>query len=490
MRLIIFLFSIFLSLFLFACAKPVPDQPSFPVPAPPGALHLEEAIDRLAAELVETSGGQQIGRVAVADLVGPGRRITALGEYMSDKLSVRLFASQRFPDMMERRLLKEVLAARKQEMTGYFDQSSVQEFGALLGVDSMVVGSIQELGGAFDVTVRVVEAGTGRLQAMADVKVRRDGAVEELLTRPRSATLTIQVDPAVSGTVSLPGKTAELLHGVAVIKDVPFGPTTVTVMAQGFETARTDVDVRSPEQSSGLRLTPRRLSASFQLLPPHAELSVNGAPIQLNAQGFAEVADLLAGQNSYHARAEGFDPVVDVFDPLQTPSVTVRLTPLDDFSSTQNKLYEKIQTLRHRQDFKVRLWTDKTDYVVGDTIRFHFQAERDCYLNLVNIASNGEMRLIFPNAFQQDSFIRGGVVHSIPAEGAAFEFQIQPPIGSDRIYAIASDRPLNIFKTDFKDQAFAVFTRSAATDREMRAIGVRLDQTTLSAADEYVIRIR
>lgn len=475
-------------LVLFACAKPVPDQPPFP--APPGAVSLDEAIDRLAASLVETSQSQQFGRVAVADFVGPDRRITALGEYIADKLSVKLFASQRFPEMMERRLLKEILAGRKQEMSGYFDQSSVQQFGALLGVDSMVVGSIQELGGAFDVTVRIVESGTGRLQGMADAKVRRDATVKELLTRPQSATLTIQVEPAVAGTVTVAGQNAELRQGMAVIKGIPYGPTTITVMAQGFETQRSSVDIRSAEETTTLRLTPRSFATAFQIIPPLAVLAVNGAVIELTPQGYAEVAELSAGPNSYHAQAEGFEPTVATFDPLDTRQITVRLKAMDSFSSTQAKLFEKIQAMRQRQDFTIRLWTDKQVYQVGDTIRFSFQTERDCYLNLVNIPASGDIQLIFPNAFQPDSFVRAGQVQNIPGVHDTFVFRVQPPTGTDRVYAIASDRPLRIFETNFADQSFAVFARSSTPARTMTDMGQRLDQASLSAVAEYVFQIR
>jgi hypothetical protein len=488
-RLDSFFLIIFCCLFLMACKQEV--RHVEPLSEPPSeSLPLNEAIEQLGESLADSSARFDIGRLAVADFIGPGGQITPLGEYVSDKLSVKLFSTGQFPDMMERRMLRQVLAGRKQEMTGYFDQSSVQEFGNMLGVDSMVVGTIQDLGGVYDITARIVESDTGRLQGLADVMMSRGADVDRILSRPGSANLTIHVDPAVTGRVTVAGQSIELVNGLAMAEEVPYGPASVMVTASGYETKRISLNIRASQETLTLVLKPEKLAAAFQVVPPDATLVVNGEVVQLNPQGYAQVQELQAGENSYQVLAKGFEQVSKTFNPLDQRLINIHLKARNPYYETQAKLSEKVQDTRQNMDFTIRLWTDKTDYMVGDSIRFFFQSEQDCYLNLINVSADGQTRLIFPNAFQPDNFIRGGIVHSIPRDEDVFDFQLQPPPGVDRIYAIASSQPLRVFETDFSRQAFASFGPDSATEGTMRQINVRLDQSRLSAVDEHVIRIR
>ena len=70
------------------------------------AKHLREGIKVLADKLVAST---RQNKIAVADFIGPGNDVTALGEHVSDKVSVALFSAEVLPDFMERKQLKEVL---------------------------------------------------------------------------------------------------------------------------------------------------------------------------------------------------------------------------------------------------------------------------------------------------------------------------------------------------------------------------------------------
>ncbi|MCD6186315.1 MAG: hypothetical protein J7K84_11155 [Deltaproteobacteria bacterium] len=95
-----------LCLFLaFSGCATVPGAAKKP-PAYAQAKQLFEAVDFLAEKLVTSSGQREIGKIAVADFTGPGEIITGIGEHFSDKLTLKLFASGRFSDVMERKQLK------------------------------------------------------------------------------------------------------------------------------------------------------------------------------------------------------------------------------------------------------------------------------------------------------------------------------------------------------------------------------------------------
>jgi len=62
-------------------------------------------------------------------------------------------------------------------------------------------------------------------------------------------------------------------------------------------------------------------------------------------------------------------------------------------------------------------------------------------------------------------------------------------VGKDRIYAVASTAPLDIFSGDFDQTGFMTLTRKSGSQGRVRGIGVKMEQAKLDAAQELVIRI-
>lgn len=123
---------VFLCLIWFAmgCAPTGTVTKSGPASAPSyaEAKTLYEGIEALANKLIASASEHQVGKIAVADLIGPSDMITGLGEHIADKVSLHLFSARAFPDIMERRQLKQVLLSLKKEHSGYFDQRSAKKF--------------------------------------------------------------------------------------------------------------------------------------------------------------------------------------------------------------------------------------------------------------------------------------------------------------------------------------------------------------------------
>jgi Curli production assembly/transport component CsgG. len=452
--------------------------------------HLYKGIDLLADKLIASMGQHTVGKLAVADFKGPEDITTALGEYISDKLSIRLYSSGAFQDFMERKELKQILTSRKVEYGGYFDQNTVKKFGKMIGVDSMVIGAIKDMGTFVDVTAKIVNSETGRLQGIADVSLKKDATVTELINRIRAATLTIAVDPAVSGTVIAGGGHAGLRNGTCTITGIPYGECQVIIHPDGHDTVRRGIPIRSQAETFAIRLEKRIYSVSFQVNPPDASLSVDGEKVSLNTEGFAKVTDLRAGEHSFRIQSKGYEARAGRFDPAGRQLIMLDLITNDPFYATKNRFFQKVKEVSKNQDFSVQLWTNQGSYKLGDSICFNFRAEENCYLNLVDITSDGKIRLIFPNRFHPDSYIRGGVTYRIPAEEDGFLFEVEPPTGTDRIYAIASTHPLNIFEHNFNQDVFTILTRGSTRGIKVMGIGVKLDQAKLGAASECVIKIR
>ena len=311
-----------------AVEKQAVQEPLAPAPVAPDAEYLRPAISTLAKRLIESNKISQAGKVAVADFMGPGTGITQLGEHVSDKLGVALFRSGVFQDMMERKQLKQVLQSRKQEMSGYFDQSTVQRFGRMLGVDSMVVGEVQDMGPTYDVTAKLVQSGTGRILSMADVSVIKDASTASMASAKRTGRLSVSINRAEQGTVTVCGRKASLHNGSALFSGLPYGNCNVAVKVPGYDPIHSTVNISSPSDSISLRLPEKTYSASFSISPANAALLVDGKQIPLNKNGFAKLDGLKDKDYPCTIKAKGYGTVTKTFNPKRESNPIIKLTAL------------------------------------------------------------------------------------------------------------------------------------------------------------------
>ncbi|MBI5570568.1 MAG: DUF4384 domain-containing protein [Desulfomonile tiedjei] len=93
-----------------------------------------------------------------------------------------------------------------------------------------------------------------------------------------------------------------------------------------------------------------------------------------------------------------------------------------------------------KREFKVRLWTDenKSVYRIGDKIRLRFEANKDCYLTLIDIGTSGEVSILFPNKWHPDNRVEKGKTYSVPASGSGIIFRIRGPEGTEVVKAVAT----------------------------------------------------
>lgn len=85
----------------------------------------------------------------------------------------------------------------------------------------------------------------------------------------------------------------------------------------------------------------------------------------------------------------------------------------------------------------LRLTTDKTVYREGDLMAAVVEADRDCYLRIYYRGTDGKVFMVFPNKYQQDNRIRGGVEVRVPGPGAQFVLRMGPPFGQETLVAVA-----------------------------------------------------
>jgi len=94
----------------------------------------------------------------------------------------------------------------------------------------------------------------------------------------------------------------------------------------------------------------------------------------------------------------------------------------------------------------------RTRFGIGEFISFHATSERDGYLTLVDLSTDGTVTLLYPNPYQTQAHISAGETVSLPSEEMDFQFIVQPPSGRGMVRAFVTAEPLPL---EFNQQDWA-----------------------------------
>jgi hypothetical protein len=123
-----------------------------------------------------------------------------------------------------------------------------------------------------------------------------------------------------------------------------------------------------------------------------------------------------------------------------------------------------------QREGQLTLGTDKSMYKIGDKLRINFTVSEPMYVRMVVINSKGSIDTLFPNTYQSDNYCKPGIKYSIPSRGTNFSLDIGGPVGTDKIRAIASSKPIPadamFFNKEgqFDDSKMSGYSVRAATD--------------------------
>lgn len=126
----------------------------------------------------------------------------------------------------------------------------------------------------------------------------------------------------------------------------------------------------------------------------------------------------------------------------------------DTKTGQSEMLLNRIQAIgspKHVDEF--RLWTDRTEYRIGQPMHFHFKAAEPCYALVFVYTTAKELIQVFPNHFSSSQFVRPGRQYDIPGEKAGFDLQVTGPTGTDTLIALISGSPFDLLGSDFSEKA-------------------------------------
>lgn len=135
--------------------------------------------------------------------------------------------------------------------------------------------------------------------------------------------------------------------------------------------------------------------------------------------------------------------------------------------------------------FNIDMWLNRKSFRQGENVVFSFRSSQDCYITLIDISTRGDLRVIFPNRFHQDNYVKANRPYAIPGPEYGFDFGIQGPSGIERVKAIATLKPLSLFDLDYEASPF--FTVQNGNTKGVKAIVPKIRRLTADDwADAYV----
>jgi hypothetical protein len=109
-----------------------------------------------------------------------------------------------------------------------------------------------------------------------------------------------------------------------------------------------------------------------------------------------------------------------------------------------------------------KLWTDKTQRKIGETVKVSFQANRAGYVTLVNVGTSGKITILYPNAYTPNHAVKAGQTYSVPGADDPYELTLGGPEGVELVYALFTTGPTRFVEENLtKDSAFAPVNEKA-----------------------------
>src|SRR2546425_8520901 len=90
---------------------------------------------------------------------------------------------------------------------------------------------------------------------------------------------------------------------------------------------------------------------------------------------------------------------------------------------------------------RVEVWTDRGDspYASGQGVRAHFRADRDAFVTILRVDTDGRVRVLFPREPWEDNFARGGRDYEVQGGDDRDAFYIDDYPGVGYLFAVRSE---------------------------------------------------
>jgi hypothetical protein len=146
--------------------------------------------------------------------------------------------------------------------------------------------------------------------------------------------------------------------------------------------------------------------------------------------------------------------------------------------------------------FNLRAWVNddsQRDFMVGKKVVFNVESNRDCYVLLINVDSQGAYHILLPNRLQVENYVQAGRSIQLPnsrlrRQGVILDLSL--PGGEEYLKCIATTKPLNFDILDFEGTKgiFISLTHQKRSLFRKEIIKALKDEALVWSEDTVVIR--
>lgn len=142
----------------------------------------------------------------------------------------------------------------------------------------------------------------------------------------------------------------------------------------------------------------------------------------------------------------------ELFTPKSSLPEGLSIKPQKEAEVIKNKIADVSPA--KDQGMTVSVATEKgkgASYEEGEYIHMFVTVDRDAYIKVYSINSNGNISLIWPNQLGGSGRVLAGQALTIPTAQDPFEFPIVPPFGTEFVKVLASSEPFAVTEESFTD---------------------------------------
>lgn len=138
-------------------------------------------IRQAATELAERITAKGKKTLAVVDFTNLDNRVTPLGQFLAEQLSVAIASGAADLEVVERGRLRVLLEEHKLATTGIIDPQTASKLGQIAGVQVLVTGTITPSAESVNLTAKALDTTSARILGSAVIDIPKTKQISDLL---------------------------------------------------------------------------------------------------------------------------------------------------------------------------------------------------------------------------------------------------------------------------------------------------------------------
>ncbi len=106
--------------------------------------------------------------------------------------------------------------------------------------------------------------------------------------------------------------------------------------------------------------------------------------------------------------------------------------------NNEQKILSQVKPRIPSKTLRLKVSTNKLNYRIGEAVIISVTPSADAYITIINHGTSGAIHQLFPNKYNNNRFVKAHQTIRVPKKGAAYDFIVTKPAGSDFIKIIAS----------------------------------------------------